>query len=197
MTSTLKAGWYYDVVGSSGGQRWWDGQRWTERYQAARPTASNKTSTAGDGGRRWKLIEGAPVAATPATLLRYAQALGHPLYWIGPYEEYTYELSESAGHEIYIRYLPPGVELGDPSTAYTTIGTYLVPNAYETLQARVERGELESEDISTDGIAFWDVERPTSIYMAYPDFPFLVEVYDPDPEHAHRIACSDEVEPVR
>lgn len=150
------------------------------------------TSTSGYGRRS---RAGTPVAATQRQLLQCAQAHGHSIYWIGAYADFTYELTETANHEIYIRYLPAGALPGDPSHDYTTIGTYPIADAYAMLMARVERGELSSQDISNQGIATWDDERPSSVYLAYPEFPFVIEVYDPI--QAHKIATSGEVGPVR
>ena len=48
---------------------------------------------------------GKPVVLTEAELREFGRAQATPVYWAGAHEGTTYELTRSAGGQIYIRYL--------------------------------------------------------------------------------------------
>jgi hypothetical protein len=52
-------------------------------------------------------------AATLGTLKSLPTQLGHDVYWAGQRAGFTYELTQ-VNNNIYIRYLPAGVSVGDP-----------------------------------------------------------------------------------
>ena len=91
-----------------------------------------------------------PVAATPATLLTYVKALGRPIYWAGPLPGYRYEFTETSAGNIYVRYLPKGVRVGDKRAAFRVIGTYPYTGALEALQAVAKDG---GEKLSGGGLS--------------------------------------------
>ena len=64
-----------------------------------------------------------------------ADSVGHPVFWLGPREGYTYEVTQTSNGSIYVRYLPPGEKVG-VKTPYLTVATYPFPGAY--------RGDQES-----------------------------------------------------
>src|SRR5262245_63358257 len=69
----------------------------------------------GDGGEETVSAPiGRPVAMRDDQLRAFARAQATPVYWAGPRAGVTYELTRSAGGQIYIRYLPAGVRVGDP-----------------------------------------------------------------------------------
>ena len=43
----------------------------------------------------------------------------------------------------------------------------------------------------------WNLARPTSVYLAFPGVPHLVEVYAPDADEARTLALSGRIRPVR
>jgi hypothetical protein len=51
--------------------------------------------------------------------------------------------------------------------------------------------------ISYKGIAVWNTQRATSVYLAYPKLSYLIEVFDPSAANALKVALSGEMEPVR
>src|SRR4051794_23163163 len=71
-------------------------------------------------------------AATGAQITALPARLGHPVFWLGPKEGTTYELTETSNGSVYIRYLPPGVEVG-AKERYQTVATYPFPGAYAAL----------------------------------------------------------------
>ena len=74
-------------------------------------------------------------AVTPAELKSLATSLAQPIYWVGPEPRVTYELTQTTGGLIYVRYLPAGVEVGDRRT-FLTVGTYPVNNAFAQQRER-------------------------------------------------------------
>jgi hypothetical protein len=134
-----------------------------------------------------------PVALTAGTLASTAQDLGQPIYWAGPKPGRTYEYTQTADGTIYVRYLPPGVDVGDSSANYLIVATYPFPDALAGLQA-VSNGK--AIDLPGGGIAVVDQGYPKSVHLAFPGVDYQVEVYDPSPERAREVATSGDIAPV-
>jgi hypothetical protein len=137
--------------------------------------------------------------ATAASIRRlnaFASSLRHPLYWAGSQPRFTYELSQTKDGRVYVRYLPQGVKLGDPTPNYLTVGTYPQRNAFETLRATAKKQGVRTIHLAGGGLAFQDTSHPTSVYLAYPDSDFQVEVFDPSPARARRLVASGQIKPV-
>jgi hypothetical protein len=143
-----------------------------------------------------RLLPGRPVAVTVTQLRWYERSVGHGVYWLGPRTGFTYELTETARHETYLRYLPAGVPVGSSSPDYTTIGTYPAANAYAAVLAGAKGTGRVTKSVSYAGVASWSVRHPTSVYLAYPRLPYLIEVYNPVPATAHSLAFSGDIQPV-
>jgi hypothetical protein len=135
-------------------------------------------------------------AASESELKAFAKSLSHPLYWAGPKEGYTYELTQTTNGFVYVRYLPEGTEVGDPRSRFLTIGTYPRPSAYAELQRAAKADGAVSLKVDRNGLAVFSEARPTSVYLGYPDARYQVEVYDPSPDEARRLALSGQVVPV-
>src|SRR5204863_475565 len=54
-----------------------------------------------------------PEIVAPSRLHALAATLGHPLYWAGTNPGMRYELTRAARGNVFIRYLPAGVKVGD------------------------------------------------------------------------------------
>jgi hypothetical protein len=139
----------------------------------------------------------APVAATPATLRALADEVGHPIYWVGPRKNRTYELTRTSSGRIFIRYLPPGVEVGNRTAEYTIVGTYPVPDALEVLkkQLSTQQGQ-KSAPAPGGGLAVYNISAPGNVYVAYPGSDVQIEVFDPSAKRALRLVTSGRVAPV-
>jgi hypothetical protein len=137
------------------------------------------------------------IAVTPSQLSYYERSIGHNVYWLGPRAGFTYELTETAAHDTYLRYLPAGVAVGDPRPDYTVIGTYPAPNAYAAVRASAKDTGRTAQSVPYSGLASWSKQHPTSVYLAYPDLPYLIEIYNPAAATAHSLALSGALEPVR
>ncbi|HZQ03172.1 MAG TPA: hypothetical protein VFA88_04040, partial [Gaiellaceae bacterium] len=99
------------------------------------------------GGVTWALLRNTGSKSTPAPparpaaaratsvpqLERLAASLHQPIFWIGPENGDTYELTRLANGTIYVRYLPAGVHVG-ASKPYLTVVTYPFPGAFAAIQ---------------------------------------------------------------
>jgi hypothetical protein len=137
----------------------------------------------------------APVAATPSRLRALARSLGHPVYWAGNRKGYTYELAHSADGRVFIRYLPPGAEVGT-KTPHLTVATYPYQNAYGALQALAQGKNMQTINLAGGGLAVLDTKHPKSIHLAYPSSDYQVEVFDPSPAAVRRVVTSGQVKSV-
>ena len=137
-----------------------------------------------------------PVAATPATLSALADEVGHPVYWVGPRQNRTYELTRTSSGRIFIRYLPPEAQVGNRSARYTIVGTYPVENAHEVIQRLSTQPGGKSAPAPGGGLAVYSTSSPRNVYVAYPGSDVQIEVFDPSAKRALRLVTSGRVAPV-
>jgi hypothetical protein len=143
------------------------------------------------------LAQGTPPAATSeAELLAISGQAGHPVYWAGDIEGTQLEEHRSAAGELFLRYLPDDTEIGDPRQDYLTIGTYPVVDAYEVLQRQAEQPGSLTGHTPDGGFVLTNEANLTSVYIAYQAQDLEIEVYDPDPKRAFKLATSGEIVPV-
>lgn len=147
------------------------------------------STTAADGGGT-----GEPIGLSSAELRSTAEALGQPVYWAGPRPGFTYEYNETADGRIFVRYLPPGVDVGDSRADFTVVATYPFPNALAALR-EVSGGQTIA--LPGGGVAAVDGTYPKSVHLAFPGVEYQVEVYDPSPRRARAVATSGAVAPVK
>jgi hypothetical protein len=134
-----------------------------------------------------------PVVATRSALVAFSAALHRPVYWMGPLAGYRYEFTETTSGDIYVRYLPKGVRVGDPRAAFRIIATDPFPGALAALRAVAKgKGRL----LKGGAIVVASVGHPKSMHIAYPGVGYEIEVYDPTPGGARTIALSGRVRPV-
>jgi hypothetical protein len=135
-------------------------------------------------------------AASVKDLESLPASLGHPVYWAGTKAGFTYELTKTPEGNVYIRYLPTGVEVGDKRPGFLTVGTYPYPQALATAQSQAKRRGAFSRSIAGHGIAYSLPKKQKSVYFAYPRLDYLYEVYDPTPLRARRLVLSGRVRPI-
>jgi hypothetical protein len=141
---------------------------------------------------------GSGAAATSESELRsFAETAPHPIYWTGPKDGYTYELTRTTDGRVYVRYLPEGTEVGDERSRFLTVGTYPRARAFAELQRAARAKGAVSLKLERGGLAVFSEARPTSVYFGYSDARYQVEVYHPSPTEARRLALSGQVVPVR
>jgi hypothetical protein len=134
------------------------------------------------------------VAASRATLVTFAKALKRPIYWAGPVPGDTYEFTETSAGNIYVRYLPKGVRVGDPRAAFRVVATYPYPGALAALSALAG---TKGVPLQGGGLALASAGDAKSVHMAYPGVAYEIEVFDPVAGKARAIAVSGQVQPIR
>ena len=128
----------------------------------------------------------APAAAAGASVARLrsaADALGHPIFWLGPKKGYTYELTQTGDGKVYVRYLPKGVAVG-ADKPYLTVATYPFAGAFSVLRKGARAPGAVSVRLAHGGVAVLDGVYPKSVHAAYPGLDYQVEVFDPTPSAA-------------
>lgn len=137
-----------------------------------------------------------PVGVTASQLYAVAASAGHPIYWAGTATG-TYELTQIADGRTYIRYLPPGIAAGS-TREYLTIGTYVVKSApYDAVHTAAIAKHAVIKPVNKAGaLAVQYQTRPQSVYMVFPGVDYEVEVFDPSPAVALRLATTGKVVPI-
>jgi hypothetical protein len=139
--------------------------------------------------------DGAPVAISVVGLHTLAEAVPSMIFWLGPMDGVTYELTHTSGDRVFVRYLPSGVAVGSNSP-YLTVATYPFPDAYAaTLRASRQPGAVVVP-AETGAIAFYDRSRPQSVFFSEQGASFQVEVFDPSGATARALVGSGRVQPV-
>lgn len=137
-----------------------------------------------------------PVEASPTALPNFALTTGYSVYWAGSIPARRLELTQTSGGRRFVRYLPDNALLGDRTQRFSTVATYPLPNAYVFAGESAACSGAVSTPAPAAGLAVWRCTRPTSVYLAYPGVPVLVEVYNPDAGRARGLALSGLVRPV-
>ena len=135
-------------------------------------------------------------AASVDDLQTVASAADHPIYWAGEESGKQYELTITSEGNIYIRYLDPDTPIGSADVASLTIGTYNVPDAYGALQGLAEQKGAKTGSTPDGGYVLTNKNNPNSVYVAFPGQDYEVEVYDPDPKNAFKVATSGAIVPI-
>lgn len=150
----------------------------------------------GGGGSGSSHAVGVPHIVSVSDLTELESALGHPLYWAGERPPNQLELKEEEEGSVYLRYLPPGTEAGDPNQQFLTVGTYPVPSAVAALRRTAARAGVSVERLSGGGVVLRNPGSEGSVYLAYPGTDLEIEVYDPLPGRSLRLIRSGAIEPV-
>jgi hypothetical protein len=157
------------------------------RGTGSSPT-SNPTTTAAVSAKPI-----APIGLSAKGLRTLTATVNQPVYWVGPKPGYLYELTRTSTGKIFIRYLPPGAQVGSKQAIYLIVATYPFRNALQALKDLTNRRQLA---IPGGGIAIVDQSHPESVHLAYPGVDNQIEVYDPSPARSLRLARSGDVRPV-
>jgi hypothetical protein len=135
------------------------------------------------------------VAVNVSQLQALATSAGHPIYWAGRGSG-TYELTRIADGRTFLRYLPPGVQVGAPQT-FLTIGTYLRPTPpYGAVRQSALAKHATIRSLRDGALAVQYPSRPQSVYLVFPTARYEVEVYDPSPATALRLVTTGQVTPI-
>jgi hypothetical protein len=133
------------------------------------------------------------VGLSASGLRTLARNVKQRIYWDGTKRGYLYELTRLNDGRIYVRYLPPGVKVGDKRAKFLIIATYPFPGAFSALQ-KVSDGKAIK--IPGGGIALVHQTYPKSVHVAFPGVDYQIEVYDPSPKRSLNVARSGKLKPV-
>lgn len=139
------------------------------------------------------LVAARPVALTVAGLRALPASVGHPVYWAGTRPGDTYEVTQTAGGDVYIRYLPAGAVVGDRRADLVAIGSYRVNDPYGEVDREARTPALYVGHVPHGGLAVALPAHPRSVYVAYPGGRVLIEIYAASTRIAERIAISGAV----
>ena len=138
---------------------------------------------------------GAPAGVSAERLASLVSSRNGPVYWVGSIPGRKLELT-TTGSGTFVRYLPLSASVGASDRAIT-IATYPLRNAFATAVSRSKSAQMSKSETAGGGLVVWSRTRPTSVYLAFPGVPHLVEVYAPDAEQARTLALSGRIRPVR
>jgi hypothetical protein len=131
-------------------------------------------------------------------LIERARSLETRPYWVGPRNGYGYELTTTPARRTFVRYLPAGVNAGDPRPAFLTVGTYpLGTNARAALRRAGREQGAQTVELPGGALFLTNRTYPKSAYYAREGWRFEVEVYHPTPGEAMRLVLSKAVRKVR
>jgi hypothetical protein len=146
------------------------------------------TTVAGPTGKR-------VVPVTVSGLETLATSLRRPIYWAGRQQGKTFELTVLPNGNVYLRYLPPGTQVGS-SKPLLTVGTYPVAGAFAAAQRSAAQPDSARVSTRAGGVAFYSKGTPTSVYIAYPGSDYQIEVFDPSAAEARHLVESGQISPV-
>jgi hypothetical protein len=95
-----------------------------------------------------------------------------------------------------VRYLPPGSEIAVP-TPHLTVGTYPIPNALAAVRRLSRAKGAVSIKLTGGGLAVVNPRFPRSVYFAYPNSNYEIEVFDPSLARARQLVVSGKITAVQ
>jgi hypothetical protein len=139
---------------------------------------------------------GEPIGADAAKIQELAADVGHPVYWAGPTGADEFEWTESGDGKVYIRYLTANADPGDPRPLYLTVATYPVGDGVKAIRKAAQNEGNHTIKLPGGATGLASDTPSTSVYLAYPESPYQVEVFNPDPAKALDLVKSGQIQPV-
>lgn len=134
------------------------------------------------------LITSGQTALSESELVAAVKSLGYSVFWLGSAAGNKYAFNSLAKDQNFIRYLPGGNGVADTAEKYRIIGTYADPNAYQTMQ-QAAASNTGISTVNPDGsIVFYSKATPLHVYLAFKDLPYQIEIFDPVPGVALKLA---------
>lgn len=150
----------------------------------------------GDGGAAAPTPNSGPVLLNEAQLVRFAAQGNEPIYWAGPKSNVSYEVTAASGGRTFVRYLPRGVEAGDPRADFLVVGTYTGQTAFADLKRAAKRDGAISLPIDHHGLVVYSERNAKSVYFGYPERRLQVEVYAPSQLTPRTLVLDGKIVPV-
>lgn len=131
-------------------------------------------------------------------LVQRTRSLDPRPYWVGPLDDHTYELTITPTGRTFVRYLPAGVNPGDPRPDFLTVATYPLRSSGLAALRRAGREKgAQTADLPGGARIVTNPAHPTSAFYARRGWEFEVEVYHPTPGEAMRLVLSEAVQEIR
>lgn len=139
---------------------------------------------------------GEPTETSVAQLRALAEEADAPIYWAGTAPGTHFEVTQTRGGKVFVRYLPPNVKVADTRAAFLTVGTYPYRRAYAIADKSSRQKGMARAPAPAGGLAVWSEKRPSNVYVAYPGSDLLIEVFSPKASAARRLVLDGDVGPV-
>lgn len=118
-------------------------------------------------------------ALTEDQLRAEVKSVGGSIFWAGALPGASYTFNHIAAGQDFIRYLPNGQGLNDKTQNYRVIATYKEATAYATILAASKLGTGVSVTNPDGSIVYYAKATPTHVYLAFKNFPYQIEIFDP------------------
>lgn len=129
-------------------------------------------------------------ALTEAQLRAEVKNVGGSIFWAGAMPGALYTYSHIKSGQDFIRYLPNGQGLSDKTQNYRVIATYKEATAYATILAASKLGTGVSLTNPDGSIIYYAKATPTHVYMAFKNFDYQIEIFDPVPGASLKLATT-------
>jgi hypothetical protein len=135
-----------------------------------------------------------PTLVSRAQLAQLARSADHPVYWAGPRQGFSYELTSTRDGRFFVRYLPKGVAAGDPRANFLVVGTYSGTGSFGALKRAANRNG--SVELPNKGLMVESTTR-RSAYIGYPGAKYQIEVFSPVSDLARKLVLEGTIVTIR
>ena len=129
-------------------------------------------------------------ALTESELISAVKAVGGSIYWLGSAAGAKYTFNNVAENQKFIRYLPGGKGLTDTAQNYRIVATYKDASAYDTMQKASKLTTGVSTTNPDGSIVYYLKASPLHVYIAFKNFPYQIEIFDPTPGASLKLATT-------
>lgn len=133
---------------------------------------------------------GGQTALSEAQLKTEVQKVGGSVFWAGAQTGASYTFNHISSGQDYIRYLPNGQGATDTKQTYRVIATYKEATAYQTIVAAAKLKTGVSLTNPDGSVVYYAKATPTHVYMAFKNFPYQIEIFDPTPGASLKLATT-------
>lgn len=164
---------------------------WPRKFAIRVVIASALTASLLTGGVAYFVVSvtGSQISEAGATLGQIAlteaqlrdQVISKKLtaYWVGPVPNAKYSLISNANGQVFVRYLLDGKGLEDTNATYRVIATYPQTDAFSITKAAGNQPNAISFTNVDGAQVFYSKSYAANVYVAYPDVPYEIEIFDP------------------
>ncbi|MBI3430487.1 MAG: hypothetical protein HY050_10675 [Actinobacteria bacterium] len=155
----------------------------------ALPNQTNSTPSAAPSPTA-NLNSSGRAALTEEQLRAEVKKVGGSIFWAGALPGAKYTFNHITNGQDFIRYLPNGQGLSDTAQNYRVIATYKDATAYATIVAAAKLKTGVSLTNPDGSVVYYATATPTHVYLAFKNFPYQIEIFDPTPGASLKLATS-------